>query len=170
MKNGHEWQDTISHRKYNRGCKYCNQKAIIKGKNDMLSFRPELINEWDFEKNGDLKPEEMFKASEKRVWWKCVKGHQWEARIGDRVRGNQCPYCLNQRLLKGYNDVLTYRPELAKIWHPTKNNGCELSDFPKTSEKKVWWKCENGHEFISSIYSRYKAKNLCYMCYKEKLT
>ena len=82
------------------------------------------------------------------------------------VKGNNCPICANQKILKGYNDVETLRPELAKIWHPTKNGEKVLSDFHKCSEEKVWWKCENGHEFCSTIYARYVAKNLCSYCYK----
>ena len=165
---GHEWIDSIAHRKNNRGCKYCNKRALIIGKNDMISARPDLIKEWDFKENGELNPYEMFKGSEKKVWWICNKGHKWKTMISDRVNGNNCPYYGNQKLLKGFNDVETLKPELATIWHPTKNGDLQLSDFFKCSEQKVWWKCENGHEFQSSIYSRYMAKHLCKYCYKEK--
>ena len=61
-------------------------------------------------------------------------------------------------------------PQLVLEWDYEKNTDITPEKVTYGSEKKVWWKCENGHEFISSIYSRYKAKNLCYMCYKEKLT
>lgn len=165
----HEWRDSIAHRKFNRGCKICKKRTLIKGINDMLSFRKELLEEWDFKKNIGLQPEEMYKASEKKVWWICKKGHRWNARISDRVRGNNCPVCSHQKILKGYNDVQTLKPELATIWHPTKNGNKQLSDFSKCSEEKVWWLCKNGHEFMSTIYSRYSAKHLCKYCYKEKI-
>lgn len=85
---GHEWEATIARRK-ERGCKYCNKKALIKGENDMVSARPELLNEWDYEKNKGINPEEMFRGSEKRVWWRCKKGHSWKTLISDRVRRNK---------------------------------------------------------------------------------
>ena len=55
----------------------------------MVSARPELLNEWDYEKNKGINPEEMFRGSEKRVWWRCKKGHSWKTLISDRVRRNK---------------------------------------------------------------------------------
>ena len=166
--NGHVWKTSIAHRKNNRGCKVCKKRTIIKGVNDMLSFRPELINEWDFNKNVGINPEEMFKSSEKKVWWKCIYGHSWITLISDRVKGTNCPVCSHQKIVKGINDVETLKPELAKIWHPSKNKNKSLSDFSKCSEEKVWWQCANGHEFYSTIYTKYASKHLCKYCYAEQ--
>ena len=45
---------------------------------------PELIVQWDFEKN-TLLPTEVTTGSHKKVWWKCKLGHSWEARIDSRI-------------------------------------------------------------------------------------
>ncbi|MCI8411260.1 MAG: zinc-ribbon domain-containing protein [Clostridia bacterium] len=71
--------------------------------------------------------------------------------------------------MPGINDVLTYKPELINIWHPTKNGDLKLNEFPKCSEKKVWWRCSKGHEFERTIYSRYVAKNLCPICAGKRI-
>ena len=55
---------------------------------------PELVKEWNYEKNGDLKPTEVYNRSDLRVWWKCSKGHEWQTKIESRVQAKTgCPYC-----------------------------------------------------------------------------
>lgn len=42
-------------------------------KKDFVSLaeaRPDLAKEWNYEKNGDLKPEDVSCGSHKKVWWK----------------------------------------------------------------------------------------------------
>ena len=50
-----------------------------------------LMKEWNYEKNGDLKPEIFMPNSNKKVWWKCKEGHEWEAVISSRTAGRNCP-------------------------------------------------------------------------------
>lgn len=61
----------------------------------------------------------------------------------------------------------TYDPELAEQWHPTKNGDLTPYDVPPTSNKKVWWLCEVGHEWEASIISRCRG-NGCPWCYVKK--
>ena len=37
---------------------------------------PALAAEWDYEKNGDLRPEDFTGGSNRKVWWRCEKGHK----------------------------------------------------------------------------------------------
>jgi len=52
-----------------------------------------LIKEWDYEKNVDLKLEEMSFGSSKKVGWICSEcSFKWMCVIADRVkRGTRCP-------------------------------------------------------------------------------
>ena len=131
-------------------------------KQDLLTFslktsNPKLAEEWDYEKNNNLRPE-MFKPNSGiKVWWKCEKGHSWQAPISKRNSGgHNCPYCSNQKILKGYNDLASLKPELLKEWDYKKNN--QLGIFPENvslgSSKKVWWKCEKGHSWQVAINKR----------------
>ena len=57
------------------------------------------------------------------VWWKCERGHEWQAKIADRSRGDGCPYCSGKRLMVGFNDLAHVYPYLAKEWNYEKNQG-----------------------------------------------
>ena len=44
------------------------------------------IEEWNFEKNGSITPENFTFASGEKVWWKCNKGHEWKSIIANRTQ------------------------------------------------------------------------------------
>ncbi|WP_375091209.1 zinc-ribbon domain-containing protein [Peribacillus sp. RS7] len=68
------------------------------GYNDLLTANPQLANEWHPEKNGDLKPTDVTKGSNKRVWWLCsVCGHEWNIPVKNRNKGSGCPKCARKR-------------------------------------------------------------------------
>ena len=38
--------------------------------------------EWCYERNGELRPENVMAGSDRKVWWKCSKcGHEWQRRV-----------------------------------------------------------------------------------------
>ncbi|MBQ2286377.1 MAG: hypothetical protein II252_03635, partial [Clostridia bacterium] len=151
---GHEWQARISSRNSGNGCPYCTGLYVIKGENDLQTINPALSNEWHYEKNKGITPTDVMPNSDKKVWWKCSKGHEWEATIINRNKGTGCPYCASQKILRGYNDLQTVNPDLAKEWNYNKNFGLNPMDAMPNSGKKVWWKCANGHEWQATIAHR----------------
>ena len=44
-------------------------------------MNPVMMEEWNHEKNGDLRPDEISITSSKRVWWKCKHGFEWKQSI-----------------------------------------------------------------------------------------
>lgn len=45
-------------------------------------------------KTEELKPCNLKIKSNKKVWWKCKNGHEWQAIISNRTNKNQgCPFC-----------------------------------------------------------------------------
>ena len=161
-KEGHEWQSSVanrSNRASRRGtnCPYCSGKKAIKGYNDLVTVRPDLVKEWNYNKNIDILPDEIMCKSNKEVWWKCEKGHEWKATLNNRTRHNPqnaCPYCNNRKLLLGYNDLVTLRPDLVKEWNYKRNEDLIPSMFKLNSSTKVWWVCEKGHEWEAKIQHR----------------
>ena len=151
---GHEWQATVASRSGGTGCPYCVGKKVLKGYNDLQTVNPTLTKEWNYEKNGTLKPENFTANSGQKVWWKCSKGHEWQATISNRNSGRGCPYCSSTKVLKGYNDLQTLNPTLAKEWNHEKNKALTPIDVTTNSGKKVWWKCGKGHEWQATITSR----------------
>ena len=168
---GHSWETPIHHRALkNTGCPYCSNSYVWEGYNDLKTLHPQLTKEWNYEKNGTLDPCRVVAGSTKIVWWKCIKGHEWEAQIRARVRGNGCPYCSGRLPISGVNDLATKNPSLAKEWHPTKNGSFLPSKTKGSSHKVVWWLCSTcGFEWEAGIYSRSQGGR-CPKCKKNKRT
>ena len=164
---GHEWQAIVSSRNNGHGCPYCSGRYVIKGKTDLQALNPTLAKEWNFEKNSELTPTEVSPNSGKKVWWKCIKGHEWQATIVSRKNGNGCPYCSGKYVVKGKNDLQSVNPKLAKEWNFEKNDRLKPNDVSPNSGKKVWWKCSKGHEWQAVVSNRNKGSG-CPHCYKEK--
>jgi hypothetical protein len=124
--------------------------------NDLATKFPNLISEWHPTKNGDLTPEGVTSGSNKKAWWFCAEGHEWEAAISSRSSGTGCPYCSGRFAIVGQTDLLTMNPDLMGEWHPTKNGDASPRDFASRSGKKAWWLCAQGHEWEAVIGNRSK--------------
>ena len=152
---GHEWEAIVDNRYRGRGCPGCSSRLLITGVNDLTTVNPELAKEWHPTKNGNLKPNMVFPSANKKIWWLDKCGHEYEATANSRNRGRGCPYCSGNKILKGFNDLVTVNPELAKEWHPTKNGDLKPDDATKGSEKKAWWLCPAcNHEWETAIRNR----------------
>ena len=58
---------------------------------DNLQIRnPILAGQWHVEKNESLAPGDVTPFSNKKVWWQCPKGHEWQAAISNRSNGQGC--------------------------------------------------------------------------------
>ena len=160
---GHEWIATVKSRAIsNTGCPYCSHNKILEGYNDLASQMPEVAAEWS-EKNYPLLPTMVTPFANKKVWWKCSKGHEWYTLISTRSGGSKCPYCRGIILLKGFNDFETTQPQLAEEWSD-RNLPLTPDMINEKSRKNVWWKCrECGNEWKSVVYARIKG-TVCPVC------
>ena len=142
---------------------------IMEKEKKYLIDNPTLMAEWNWEKNNELglDPKTLTLGINIKVWWKCEKGHEWQARISHRNQGVGCPICVNKKVIQGYNDLATINPKLASEWNYEKNGDLIPEDFTAGSNIKVWWKCSNGHEWQATIASR-NSGNGCPICYNEK--
>ena len=167
---GHSWNARISHRSNGIGCPYCSGRYVVIGVNDLATKFPKLLKEWDYEENNKLKiyPDKVKCGSDKKVWWKCSKGHKWQASIYERTINNGCPICSGHEILVGYNDLATTHPLLAIEWNHEKNYDLLPTQVTFGSNRKVWWKCSKcGHEWYAVISSRSKGHG-CPECAKKK--
>ena len=146
-----------------------NLREYNEKKNSLLSSNPKVAIEWNYEKNCKLKPENFTSHSNKKVWWRCNKGHEWQAVISSRFIGSGCPFCSGKKAVKGYNDLQTVNPVLAKEWNYEKNDGITPTDVMPNSGKKVWWRCINGHEWDAVIGSRNKGHGCPYCSGRRKI-
>lgn len=170
-KEGHSWEASISNRtgKMHSNCPYCSGHKVLEGYNDLASVNPKLAGTWDYEKNGKLLPSMVTPGSNKKVWWKCKKGHEWQAIVSSRTNGIGCPVCSGKKVLEGYNDLKTLRPEIANEWNYERNGNLLPTQVTCGSSKKVWWKCSKGHEWESTICGRTSNGIGCPICVNQKV-
>ena len=153
---GHSWRAAVySRTTLGTGCPVCTGRQALAGENDLATLYPAIAAQWDEEKNGALHPSNVTAGSNRRVWWRCEKGHSYRAVIAQRVqRGDGCPYCANRKVLPGFNDLATAAPLVAKQWHETLNGALTPEMVTAGSQKKAWWQCSYGHVWKAAIYSR----------------
>ncbi len=149
---GHEWLAVISSRVKGNGCPFCSRKLATESNNLAVQF-PELVAEWNFDKNGALRPDKILPGSSRKVWWKCRKDHEWSTTVSSRASGTGCPECAGQRVGKDNNLAVRF-PGLVSEWHKTKNVALTPDRVMPGSDRKVWWRCRNGHEWQAVISSR----------------
>jgi hypothetical protein len=158
-KKGHIWLAVIEKRAIRgQGCPICSNKTTLQGFNDLATTHPELAIEadgWD--------PTKIVSGSNKKVAWKCKKGHKWKAILSDRKSGNGCPFCTNTRVWPGYNDLMTLNPELAK-----ESFGWDPSKVLASSSTQRQWKCKNGHIWSTSLSLRFSGSG-CHICTNQSI-
>lgn len=161
---GHEWQTAIYNRVRGSGCPVCSGHKVMEGYNDLATARADLAQEWHPTRNrADVTPRTLSPGSHYKAWWKCGLGHEWQAAVSNRTQGAGCPFCTGRRVLRGFNDLAALRPELAAQWHPGKNGELTPQELTQHSGRKVWWRCEKGHEWQASVDARSRGTG-CPIC------
>ncbi len=176
----YSWQMSPNSRtNQGQGCPNCAGTKRALGKMDSIirssgSFEESshfTLDEWDYETNSIL-PSQVTRYSKKKVWWKCKTcGGRWQATIQNRTKekGTGCPYCSGRKVLKGFNDIRTIRPELLLEWDNERNTDLLPDMFTVGSSKKVWWKCSIcGHEWKATISSRTQGRK-CPICQRKSV-
>lgn len=167
-KKGHEWEAVVgSVASEGYGCPYCAGKRAIPGETDLATLRPDILGEWDTEKNAPTDPREVLPSSHEKVWWRCALGHSYQAVVFSRTKekGSGCPYCSGRLVLRGYNDLATRKPKIAEEWYQALNGELKPEDVTLGSNKKVWWQCHDGHVWRAAVYSRTRRRGSgCPVC------
>lgn len=172
---GHEYESSVSNRVFGRGCPVCGvrRRGELRIKNkiakegSLAETNQKLSSEWHPTRNGDLKPENVTRGSDRKVWWKCERGHEYEATISNRSYGKGCPICAGKKIVQGINDLATMNPKLASEWNYQRNQELMPVQVSPNSHKKVWWICDQGHEWEAQIKSRNMGTG-CPICAKTK--
>jgi hypothetical protein len=133
----------------------------------LAALYPERIAElWDYEKNGDLKPEDVPAGTVLQyVWFKCpIDGHSWKKKPNDittswaRSGTSGCPMCAGRKKKPEKQPALTevYPELISQYWNYEKNNELNLDPekLSLASNRKAWFKCpHDGNEWQASIVS-----------------
>ena len=154
-------------------CPNCAMK--YKGNGELLkTARPDLLKQWDYEKNKDIILDLVKVKSHQDVWWICTKDnkHRWHAAIGNVTRTDNggCPFCYalengtkEEDLYKSNLFIDRYQ-DLIKEWNAEKNTDIDMNTISYASHKKVWWKCKYGHEWQATVKNRTLKESVCPKC------
>lgn len=136
------------------GCPVCAGKQLLIGFNDLTTTHPLLAAqayEWD--------PASVTKGSSLKKMWVCQVGHKWEAVVSSRTQGANCPICVGQKILIGYNDLITTHPEIA-----SQADGWDPKMVTRAANQKKKWKCDAGHNWITTVGNRTVRGHGCPTC------
>lgn len=192
----HIWVATINNRTATKsGCPECYEKQrssiVSSGKskngNDLKTWcvnNGELGNKIESEWTGLTEDgntvfiDKIAAQSNKKVLWVCSNNnkHQWYAVIQKRtLLKSGCPYCTNQKVMSGENDLLTWCKENSKQYLIEQFSGqledgtkVSIDSLTKSTHTKVKWRhlTEDGklHEWIASVSDRTSKNSECPLC------
>jgi hypothetical protein len=148
---GHAWVASCAKRTSGRGCPVCAGKVCVLGVNDLATTNPDVAAEWHPTLN-EQRADSVLRGSSKKVWWQCAAGHEWQISPNQRTspKGTGCPVCSGRLVVAGTNDLATTHASLAAEWHPTKNLPMTPSNTRAWTNRRVWWRCAEGHEWKAS--------------------
>lgn len=177
---GHEWKSNITSRNKGNGCPYCDGKKVNEENCLAINF-PDLVKEWHFIKNSNLTPYNVVPGSDKKVWWVCKNGHEWQSNICNRKNGSRCPVCSIENR-SGENHP-NYNPNLTDEDRENRRNNKKIPFWRKKVYARDKYSCQicgdnkggnlNAHHLMGyNKYSklRYNEDNgvtLCDICHMD---
>lgn len=124
---------------------------------------PEIAKQWS--DRNEISPEKCAPKTDKSAWWVCDKGHEYDAPVNSRTgRGSGCPYCAGMRVMYGFNDLETVRPDIAKMWDYEKNGTLTPRNVVYGSGKDVWWTCIKHGSWKGKVVSVTRSNKRCPKC------
>jgi hypothetical protein len=164
--NGHEWEAKVfSRTSSNSMCPYCSGRLAHES-TSLAKLFPEVTSEWHPVKNANTLPQNIRPGSDFKAWWICKEGHEWQAAVSHRTSPNKptgCPFCSGRRATTENNLSKLY-PRLLLEWDYEKNGALNPEELKPGSNIKVWWKCQNGHEWKTSLNQRTGEGTNCPYC------
>ena len=175
---GHSWKAFLPNRLHGTKCPYCNtgrnSKKYTLREWCELNNQTQLLNEWNYDKNATITPDNTSKGSHKVVWWKCDKGHEWQAQIKSRTYNHGCPYCSKKKkkVQVGTNDLVTWCKQNNKEYIIDEWDYDNNDEIPEEctygSHRRINWKCKQGHKWSAIIKERTRKNgNMCPLCKKS---
>ena len=146
----HKWLATPFNRfgwkgRKGTGCPFCANRKVCQH-NSLSTKAPHLVPEWS-EKN-KLSPHNFTVSSNKKAWWQCECGCEWEATMDKRTGylGTGCPDCAAVRsggMQKRHPTLTESQHEMLQLWDWKLNEeaGLDPSKLRCRSNKKAHWVC-----------------------------
>lgn len=161
--NGHEVIESPYKRlrRKNAFCPICGKHRL----GSLAQQYPEFAKMYS--ENNPVPADKIACDSSYQVEWVCEHGHTYFRPIYLQVRIKTCPVCAKRVPSEKYS-LFALHPELEKEWVAEKNDNVDTSTIMPNANKKFWWKCSEGHEYLCSAADRSRGKG-CPVCSSQKL-
>lgn len=134
-----------------------SQMASVLQERSLSFLSPAVAREWHPYLNFPLTPDSVSNGTHTKVWWKCSKGHDFEASVKSRTGKSRsgCPYCSGNRVLPETSLAKLY-PRIAREIHPTKNGTIDPNVIAAKSHKRLFWQCReySSHVWVTTVAHR----------------
>lgn len=161
---GHEWQASVHSRVAGSGCPTC-AGYVPRGRISLARHSPDVAAQWH--PRNDLTPDGVGPGSQRKVWWHCPAGHEYEARIANRTRGTGCPRCARSGVLPSARP-LSELPDLLAQVDPDQNEGIDAARILSNDKIKLQWRCPRGHRWQTMVRHRAVAGSGCPRCARRR--
>lgn len=141
--------------------KSLNKRSV---KVSLLDKVPSIVNEWDYENNGDIRPEHVTYGSTQKYWFKCKNGHRYLAAPKYKSSKNPtgCKRCHDTRV-RNSKLITEHYPSLAIEYDL--DNDVNIHNITYGCTQEVKWTCPNcGYKFVTTPNSRTYGKYGCKQC------
>lgn len=130
-----------------------------------LTDFPDLMKEWDWNRNSALDPSKITHSSAKfKPFWVCPIGHTYQAEAYRRTRGRGCNVCAGKVVIEGVNNFSHTNPDVAKyLLNP--EDGLK---YTRGNKVRVPWKCDLGHITYARISHRVSGTG-CRICTNQEV-
>lgn len=158
---GHRWSASVLKQARN-GCACQDCYSELAREASVAVQAPSVAQWWDAGLNAvrGMDVESVPASSKRTAWWRCERGHLFDAPVSDMVARPVCPVCT------GGGSLDVARPDIAELWDYRRNSGVSVSSVNENSGREVWWICPEGHEVCQSVESMCRAG--CSECARVK--
>ena len=153
----------------------CRKFRARESKQNLVLKHPRIKDWWDYNKNGNDKPEDFTVYSAYKAHFVCPTcGAVSFRRISDAFedvggvpRLFLCPCCAGKKLNPGVNTLDAVKPELAKEW--SENNARKANEVLPTQHMDALWNCPRcGGEYHAPVNVREAGDDACPYCAGKK--
>lgn len=149
-------QTPAGHKVGRAGCPKCIQEKSVRSNTLLKDTHADIFDKivLDHVDHKSIDINNIKTGSHEKLQWQCAVNddHMWHAQVKQRVRGEGCPYCSNNKLSDETSLMFKYQ-DISNEW--SDKNEYTPNDYSAYSHAKVWWKCSKGHDdYESTIANR----------------
>ncbi|AVH61711.1 MULTISPECIES: zinc-ribbon domain-containing protein [Streptomyces] len=146
---GHVWQAQVHSRVAGSGCPQC-AGYVPRGRTSLSERAPHLVTEWH--QRNDVSPDEVGPGSQRKVWWLCPAGHEYQARICNRSRGTGCPDCARA----GRDEPAGLLADMPELFAQVDLDAApaDVAELLVNSRIRLGWRCPVGHRWEAKVSHR----------------